>query len=460
MDTYDYKNSETSEPNGPFIRDELALLRKRGYLNSRSFIRMNDGVWKTASEFGIPFSYPKSCVWAACGFVILLWLAGSCFTNMTLPLDAQTVNGQPNIWTWGVDHQWWRLAASSFLAPGFGSLCSVSIILLVALPGCIPVLGIAGSLLLYLICGMGGSACMLEWYLLHRQHAADPESLYFYQSIAVPGILFAAYGMLGAALALGGRRPCGMNSLWAWVAVIMAATVFCCNLFMDPAFFGFIVLAFLAGIVLVSPILYFHRRRQKEAVSPSAPPRRLPVQACCLGILLAILGGTLFNYRTTGSESAIRYEELAHSAINGTGIPFDERQVVDNILKSAKMGYPYAWEAAAYCYMDGICVIRPEKMYRRKYRPGEYRNIKILPSQPELAAYWLERAARAGFRDAQAEWGLACLEGRGTRTNRTEARRWIAEASLRGSLLGHELLNRINREEQTPQVPSEANMEP
>ncbi|OCA03217.1 rhomboid family intramembrane serine protease [Akkermansia glycaniphila] len=450
MDTYEYKNSPSAEPQGPFPLDLLPELRQKGYLGPGSFIRENGGEWVSARGIGIPLFYPAASRKAAWMLVALLWFLWLLTNNWHMPVDAQTGNGQPNIWTFTVDHQWWRLLTGTFLSPGAVPLCLATGLILLMGPFITPFLGTAGFLLLYVLCGIGGSFAVLEWYIPHFGSTEDIVSLYEYQSTPVPGIVSAAYGLLGAALVLCPRRPCIRDNVLAWAASVMICTValyFFIGItdsivpYMRLSFLGLLL-----GMAFASPCALVHAFRRRQCGKlPQSGHRFLSVSSACSLALWLILAGAWMNYKQTGKNSAIAAEEESRCYLHGKGKPQNNLAALARLMQAARAGYPYAYEAIAYSHMDHLPPRHRNKLHSQQYEPRQYATLawqlNRSPEHRKRAVAWFRKAAQYGFPDAAAELGIALMNGDGCRQNLSEARLWLTHAKTRKA---DEALARLN----------------
>ncbi len=423
---YEYRNSAKAAPNGPFTLDEMAALRCRGYVSPSTFVRMNGGEWQRASECGIPISYPKADYPAACVLILLL-LVVYCLLPSPFPSwEMHTANGQPNIWTCAVDGQWWRIFTGTFSCTGVLSLGMASVLILSMGAGMVPFVGRIGFLLLYMLCGMGGSLAALALYI------PEIEISYGLCHLPFSGVVPGCYGLMGAAIVLGGWRRCGVGTVWSWGVMIMLATFFVCMAFaliwsqLAHANFLMATAGLLLGILLALPcyLLYLHRH---GAPAPSSgilmePSRK--TKQIGLAAIFMLACSALANYLATGSESAILDEERAYTA--------DDEKAVELLVRAASNGFPYACEAAAYCYMDRTPLIIRNHSFNLLYNPQRWTKPGNRPENPVQAAFWMEKAAMHGFPEAQYETGKHYMNGFGVDKNEERALYWLDKASQQG----------------------------
>lgn len=425
-EAYEYRNGSRNKPNGPFTLKEMTVLRRRGYFSPSSHVRINGGEWRSASECGIAISYPKADYLAACVLIQLL-LAVYCLLPSPFPSwELHTVNGQPNIWTCAVDGQWWRIFTGTFSCTGVLSLCTAAVLILSMGAGIVPFVGRVGFLLLYMLCGMGGSLAAIALYI------PEIETSYGLCHLPLSGVVPGSYGLMGAAIALGGWRPCGAGTVWSWGVMIMLATFLVCMVFplilsqLARADFMMAVTGFLLGILLVQPCRARYLHRQKTSVKPSGMPMissRNNQRTCLAAVgLLGCLA--LSNYLIKGSESAILDEERAYTA--------DDEHAAELLERAASKGFPYACEAAAYCYLDRAPIIFRNKSFNLLYNPQRWQKPLNRQENPEQAAFWMEKAARHGFPQAQYETGKNYMNGFGVDKDTAQALYWLDKAVQQG----------------------------
>lgn len=452
-DAYEYRNRTHDRPHGPFQLDLLPELRRKGYFGSGSCIRVNGSEWMSVRDIGIPLSYPSSSRIPALVLVALLWLLCLLASDWNMPVDAQTGNGLPNIWTFTVDHQWWRLLTGAFLSPGPVPLCIATGLVLLMGPFVIPFLGTYGFMLLYILCGIGGSFAMLEWFIPHLGSTEDIVSLYKYQSMPVPGLLSAGYGILGAALVLCPRRPCGSELVRTWVVVIligtMTASAFAPLSGMVVPYTRLALLGLLLGIVFASPCAVLHAFRSRQCGIRRQPDNRfLSVPTMCSVALWVILAGAWVNYKQTGKDSAIAAEEESRCFLHGSGRPQYDLLAWSRLQQAARKGYPFAYEAMAYSYMYDPYAVHSHKFRSVEYDPKQYLSLALKfdrsANHQERVVEWMRKAARYGFPNAATELGIALMNGHGCQRNRTEARLWLTHAQTRKANIA---LGRLNDEE-------------
>ncbi|MBT9449603.1 rhomboid family intramembrane serine protease [Akkermansia glycaniphila] len=393
---YEYGNSTRAEPNGPFTLDEMAALRCRGYVSPSSYVRMNGGEWQRASECGIPISYPKADYPAACVLVLLL-LAVYCLLPSPFPSwELHTVNGQPNIWTCAVDGQWWRIFTGTFSCTGILSLGTAAVLILSMGARSVPFVGRIGFLLLYMLCGMGGMGGSLAAIALY---IPEIETSYGLCHLPLSGVVPGCYGLMGAAIVLGGWRSFCSGTVWSWGAMIMLAL----------------------------PYYLLHLSRHDTPVAPPgvpmAPSRK--ARRMCLAAIFMLACAALADYMATGSESAILDEELAYTA--------DDEKAAELLVRAASNGFPYACEAAAYCYMDRPPLILRNYSFNLCYNPQRWTKPGNRPENPEQAAFWMEKAAMHGFPEAQYETGKNYMNGFGVDKDAGRAVYWLDKAVRQGN---------------------------
>lgn len=424
---YEYGNSSKAEPNGPFTLDEMAALRCRGYVSPSTFVRMNGGEWQRASECGIPISYPKADYPAACVLVLLL-LAVYCLLPSPFPSwELHTVNGQPNIWTCAVDGQWWRIFTGTFSCTGILSLGTAAVLILSMGARIVPFVGRIGFLLLYMLCGMGGSLAAIALYI------PEIETSYGLCHLPLSGVVPGCYGLMGAAIVLGGWRSFCSGTVWSWGAMIMLATFLVCVVFplllsqLARATFLMATAGLLLGIVLALPCYLLHLSRHDTPVAPPgvpmAPSRK--ARRMCLAAIFMLACAALANYMATGNESAILDEERAYTA--------DDEKAAELLVRAASNGFPYACEAAAYCYMDRPPLILRNYSFNLCYNPQRWTKPGNRPENPEQAAFWMEKAAMHGFPEAQYETGKNYMNGFGVDKDAGRALYWLDKAVRQGN---------------------------
>ncbi len=284
----------------------------------------------------------------------------------------------------------------------------------------------------------------------HFGSTEDLVSLYEYQSMPVPGLVSAAYGLLGAALVLCPNRPCGNDKAVIWVAVIMLYTAALCYFasfmgatvpYTSLSFFGLFL-----GIAFASPCALVHafRLRQRGPL-PHSGHRFLSVSSACSLALLLVLAGAWMNYKQTGKDSAIAAEEESRSYLHGKGKPQNNPAALVKLMQAAREGYPYAYEAIAYSHMDNLPPRHRYKLHAQQYEPRQYATlaweIDRSPEHRKRAVAWFRKAAQHGFPDAATELGIALMNGCGCRQNLGEARQWLTHAKTRKA---DEALARLN----------------
>lgn len=426
-ETYEYRNRSKAEPNGPFTLGEMVALRRQGYVSPSSFVRMNGGEWKRASECGIPISYPKADYPTACILVLLL-LTVYCLLPSPFPSwELHTANGQPNIWTCAVDDQWWRIFTGTFSCTGILSLCMAAVLILSMGAGIVPFVGRIGFLLLYMLCGMGGSLAAVALYI------PEIETSYGLCHLPLSGVIPGCYGLMGAAIVLGGWRRFCSGTVWSWGVMIMLATFLVCVVFplilsqLARANFLMATAGLLLGVLLALPYYLLHLRRHDTPAPPfgilMASSRK--TRLICLAAIFMLTCAALANYLFTGYESAIMDEERAYTA--------DDEQAAELLVRAASGGFPYACEAVAYCYMDRKPLILRDHSFNLRYNPQRWQKPRSRPENPVQAAYWMEKAAMHGFSEAQYETGKNYMNGFGVDKNAERALYWLDKAVQQGN---------------------------
>ena len=145
-------------------------------------------------------------------------------------------------------------------------------------------------------------------------------------------------------------------------------------------------------------------------------------------IIPAILVSSLFFGLTSGyaqSPNASRLYEIGMNAMTGVGPDRNEQAALDNIRKSAQLGYPPAEVLLGYFYDTGT----------------------IVTKEPGQAADWYKKAALQD--DPVGEWLLGRLIFMGAvPRDLTEAARWLQKAAAHNDPFGDYLLGKVKLEHQ------------
>ena len=114
--------------------------------------------------------------------------------------------------------------------------------------------------------------------------------------------------------------------------------------------------------------------------------------------------------------------------VGGLGYVVISRELRDRDLKRS---VPYLREGWSVPYEYGAALNGdPEAQYRlaEEYREGSYALIQ----NEEEAAKWYEKAARAGYADAQRRLSVMYRDGLGVQADEAKATYWSKEAEKRG----------------------------
>ena len=145
-------------------------------------------------------------------------------------------------------------------------------------------------------------------------------------------------------------------------------------------------------------------------------------------IVPTVLIGGLFLCLTPGyaqSPNASRLFEIGMTAMMGVGPDRNEQAALDNIRRSAQLGYPPAEVLLGYFYETGT----------------------IVTKEPGQAADWYKKAALQD--DPVAEWLLGRLIFTGAvPRDLTEAARWLQRAAAHNDPFGDYLLAKVKLEHQ------------
>lgn len=148
--------------------------------------------------------------------------------------------------------------------------------------------------------------------------------------------------------------------------------------------------------------------------------RRFIILAVLIGFLL---GSTLSHAQ---SPNAARLFDIGMTAMMGVGPDRNNQAALDNIQRSAQMGYPPAEVLLGYFYDTGT----------------------IVAKEPGQAANWYKKAALQD--DPVAEWLLGRLIFSGAIPPRdlSEAARWLQKAAGHNDPFGEYLLGKVKLEHQ------------
>jgi uncharacterized protein len=148
--------------------------------------------------------------------------------------------------------------------------------------------------------------------------------------------------------------------------------------------------------------------------------RRLTIPAVLFGLFL----GSTFS--RAQSPNASRLYEIGMNAMSGVGPDRNDQAALDNIRRSAQLGYPPAEVLLGYFYDTGT----------------------ITAKEPGQAADWYKKAAQQD--DPVGEWLLGRLIFSGAIPPRdlSEAARWLQKAAAHNDPFGEYLLAKVKLEHQ------------